>query len=95
MLRPIRDRILIKPKPEATVSAGGIHIPGNVDPDGPVLGEVVAVGPGRRDDSGFLIPIDVTPGSTVLFARYGGQPYDYQGVEYRLVVENEILGVVG
>ena len=61
----------------------------------PATGEVVAVGPGRRDDSGFLIPIDVTPGSTVLFARYGGQPYDYQGVEYRLVVENEILGVVG
>jgi chaperonin GroES len=74
-------------------SAGGIIIPDTAK-EKPQQGEVVSVGPGGRDESGKLIPIDVKPGDRVLFGKWSGTEVKLDGVEYLIMKESDIMGVI-
>ena len=76
-----------------TKSAGGIIIPDTAK-EKPSQGEVIAVGPGGRDESGKLIPIDLKTGDTVLFGKWSGTEVKIDGVEYLIMKESDIMGVI-
>ena len=91
--RPLHDRVVVKRIDAEEKSAGGIIIPDTAK-EKPSQGEVIAVGPGGRDESGKLIPIDVKVGDRVLFGKYSGNEIKLDGVEHLILREEEILGVV-
>jgi chaperonin GroES len=91
--RPLQDRVLIRRiEPEAK-SAGGIFIPDTVQ-EKPMEGEVVAVGPGARDESGKLVPLDVVAGDRVLFGKWSGTEIKLNGEDLMIMKESDIMGVV-
>ncbi len=92
-IRPLADRVIVKPS-EAVESktAGGIIIPDTAK-EKPQEGEVVAVGPGRTDDNGKVIPMNVKAGDKVLYSKYGGTEIKYQGDNYLIMSESDILAV--
>ena len=91
--RPLRDRVVVKRiEPEAK-SAGGIIIPDTAR-EKPSQGEIIAVGPGGRDDSGKLIPIDLKVGDRVLFGKWSGSEVKLDNVDYLIMQESDIMGVV-
>lgn len=92
-VKPIGDRILVEPVEEKEVKKGGIIIPDTAK-EKPSEGEVVAVGPGGRDEAGKLIPIDVTTGDRVLFGKWSGTEVKLDGVEYLIMKETDIMGVL-
>jgi len=91
--RPLHDRVVVKRIEAEEKSAGGIIIPDTAK-EKPQQGEIVAVGPGGRDESGKLIPIDVKAGDRVLFAKWSGTEVKIDGVEYLIMKENDIMGVL-
>ena len=91
--RPLHDRIVLKRIEAEGKSAGGIIIPDTVK-EKPSQGEVVAVGPGGRDESGKLIPIDLKAGDRVLFGKWSGTEVKLDGVEYLIMKESDIMGVI-
>ena len=92
-LRPMQDRIIVKRLEEETKTAGGILIPDTAK-EKPQEGEVVAVGPGVRDEKGALQPLDVKAGDRVLFGKYAGTEIKIEGEEYLIMREDDILGVM-
>lgn len=92
-VRPLNDRVLIKRLAEETKTAGGIIIPDN-HTEKPAQGEVVAVGPGMRLDSGAFAELGVKKGEKVLFGKYAGTEVKVEGNEYLIMKEDEILGVI-
>ncbi len=95
-LVPLGDRIVILPseKEGEKKLASGIIIPETVGKDKLLQGEVVAVGPGRRNDDGKQIPVDVKVGSIAFFKKPWDEPIKIDGVEYYVLPESEILGIV-
>ena len=91
--RPLHDRVVIKRVEEETTSKGGIIIPDTAK-EKPMQGEVVAIGPGGRDESGKLIPIDVKVGDIILFGKWSGTEVKLDGVELLIMKESDIMGVV-
>jgi chaperonin GroES len=91
--RPLHDRVVVRRVDEDTKSKGGIIIPDTAQ-EKPMQGEVIAVGPGGRDESGKLIPIDVKPGDTVIFGKWSGTEVKIEGVEYLIMKESDIMGVL-
>jgi len=91
--RPLHDRVVVKRIESDAKSAGGIIIPDTAK-EKPQTGEVVSVGPGGRDESGKLIPIDVKTGDTVLFGKWSGTEVKIDGVEYLIMKESDIMGVM-
>ena len=91
--RPLHDRVLLRRLESATKTAGGIIIPDTAK-EKPIQGEVVAAGPGGRDDSGKLIPLDVKVGDTVLFGKWAGTEVKLSGEELLVLKESDIIGVV-
>jgi chaperonin GroES len=91
--RPLHDRVVVKRIEAEEKSAGGIIIPDTAK-EKPQQGEVVAVGPGGRDEAGKLIPIDVKTGDRVLFAKWSGTEVKIDGVEYLIMKESDIMGVL-
>ena len=91
--RPLHDRIVIKRIEAEAKSAGGIIIPDTAK-EKPQQGEVVAVGPGGRDETGKLIPIDVKAGDRVLFGKWSGTEVKLDGVDYLIMKESDIMGVL-
>jgi chaperonin GroES len=91
--RPLHDRVVVKRIEAEEKSAGGIIIPDTAK-EKPQQGEVVAVGPGGRDESGKLIPIDVKAGDRVLFGKWSGTEVKLDGVEYLIMKESDIMGVL-
>ena len=91
--RPLHDRVLVRRVGEETKTAGGIIIPDTAK-EKPQQGKVHAVGSGRVNDKGDVIPLDVKAGDTVLFGKYTGTEIKLQGVEYLILREDEVLGVV-
>jgi chaperonin GroES len=91
--RPLHDRVVVKRIEAEEKSAGGIIIPDTAK-EKPQQGEVIAVGPGGRDETGKLIPIDVKTGDRVLFAKWSGTEVKIDGVEYLIMKENDIMGVL-
>jgi len=91
--RPLHDRVVIKRIEAEARTPAGIIIPDNAK-EKPQQGEVVAVGPGGRDDSGKLIPIDVKAGDRVLFGKWSGTEVKIDGDEYLIMKESDVMGVV-
>jgi len=91
--RPLHDRILLKRIKAEAKSAGGIIIPDTVK-EKPSQGEVVAVGPGGRDESGKLIPIDLKAGDRVLFGKWSGTEVNIDDDEYLIMKESDVMGVL-
>ena len=92
-IRPLRDRIIVKRIEAQRTTASGIVIPDSAA-EKPEQGEVVAVGPGRRDDKGELIPMEVKAGDKVLFGKYAGQTIKVDGEELLVMREDDVMGVV-
>lgn len=92
-IRPLQDRVIVKRLEEERKTASGIVIPDSAA-EKPDQGEVVAVGPGKKDDSGKAIPLDVKVGDKVLFGKYAGQAVKVNGDEVLVLREDDILGVV-
>ena len=91
--RPLHDRVVMRRIEESERSAGGIIIPDTAQ-EKPMEGEVVAVGPGGRDDAGKLIPIDVKAGDRVLFGKWSGTEVRIDGEELLIMKESDIMGVL-
>ena len=91
--RPLHDRVVVKRIDAEEKSAGGIIIPDTAK-EKPQTGEVTAVGPGGRDESGKLIPIDLKAGDKVLFGKWSGTEVKLDGVEYLIMKESDIMGVL-
>jgi chaperonin GroES len=93
-LRPLQDRIIVERIEEETTTAGGIIIPDTVSKEKPQEGKVVAIGKGKMNEDGKLIPMDVKVGDRVLFGKYSGSEVKIDGEEYLIMREDDILGVV-
>ena len=92
-IRPLHDRVIVKRLEEERKSAGGIVIPDNVA-EKPDQGEVIAVGPGGRDEQGKLIPIDLQIGDRVLFGKWSGTEVKIDGEELLIMKESDVMGVI-
>lgn len=92
-IRPLHDRVIVKRLEEERKTASGIVIP-DTAAEKPDQGEVIAVGPGKKDDSGKLIALDVKVGDKVLFGKYAGQAVKVSGDEVLVMREEDIMGVV-
>jgi chaperonin GroES len=91
--RPLHDRVVVKRIEAEEKTAGGIIIPDTAK-EKPQQGEVVAVGPGGRDEVGKLVPIDLQVGDGVLFGKWSGTEVKIDGTEYLIMKENDIMGVL-
>ena len=91
--RPLHDRVVVKRIEAEEKTAGGIIIPDTAK-EKPQQGEVIAVGPGGRDETGKLIPIDVQAGDRVLFGKWSGTEVKIDGDEYLIMKESDIMGVL-
>jgi chaperonin GroES len=91
--RPLHDRVVVKRIEAEEKSAGGIIIPDTAK-EKPHQGEVIAVGPGGRDEAGKLIPIDVKAGDRVLFGKWSGTEVKIDGDDYLIMKESDIMGVL-
>ena len=92
-LRPLHDRILVKRVEEEKQTRGGIIIPDTAT-EKPIEGNVVAVGKGKIADDGKTIPLDVKKGDRILFGKYGGTDVKIDGVEYLIMREDDVLGII-
>jgi chaperonin GroES len=91
--RPLHDRVVVKRIDAEAKSAGGIIIPDTAQ-EKPSQGEVVAVGPGGRDEAGKLIPIDIKVGDRVLFGKWSGTEVKIDGQDLLIMKESDIMGIV-
>lgn len=92
-IKPLEDRVLVKPLEAEQTTASGLVIPDTAK-EKPQEGKVVALGPGRIDDKGNRVPLDVAEGDVVIFSKYGGTEVKYDGAEYLLLNARDILAVV-
>ena len=93
-IKPLEDRILIKSIEAEKTTASGLVIPDTAK-EKPQEGEVLAVGPGRIDDKGNRVPIDVTVGDRVIYSKYGGTEIKHGGQEYLILSARDVLAIVG
>lgn len=93
MIRPLGDKILVKPAEAKEVKKGGIIIPDTAK-EKPQEGEVIAVGKGRTTDDGKIIALDVKTGDKVLFGKYSGTEVKIDDVQYLIMTQDDILGII-
>jgi chaperonin GroES len=91
--RPLHDRVVVRRVEEDTKTAGGIIIPDTAK-EKPMQGEVIAAGPGARDEAGKLVPLDVKKGDLVLFGKWSGTEVKINGEDLLIMKESDILGVL-
>ena len=91
--RPLHDRVVVRRIEEDTKTAGGIIIPDTAK-EKPIQGEVIAVGPGARDEAGKLVPLEVKAGNKVLFGKWSGTEVKIDGQDLVIMKESDILGVI-
>jgi len=92
-IKPLADRVLVKPSEEKETTKGGIVLPDTAK-EKPQEGEVVAIGEGKRTDDGKVIPLSVKVGDRVLYGKYSGTEITIDGEEYLIVREDDILAIV-
>lgn len=92
-IKPLYDRILVKRIEQEAKSKGGIIIPDTAK-EKPMEGEVIAVGKGTRDEHGNIRPLEVAVGDKVLFAKWGGTEVKFDGEEYIIMKESDVLAIV-
>ena len=93
-VRPLADRVLVKPLEAVETKKGGIIIP-DAHKEKPQEGESVALGTGKRDEDGKVIPFSVKKGDKVLISKYGGTEIKVEGESYLIMREDDILGIIG
>jgi chaperonin GroES len=93
VLKPLEDRIVVEPLEAEQVTASGLVIPDTAK-EKPQEGKVLAVGPGRFDDKGSRVPVDVKVGDVVLYSKYGGTEVKYSGQEYLVLSARDVLAVI-
>jgi chaperonin GroES len=93
VLKPLEDRIVVSPLEAEQVTASGLVIPDTAK-EKPQEGKVLAVGPGRFDDKGSRVPVDVKVGDVVLYSKYGGTEVKYSGEEYLVLSARDVLAVI-
>jgi chaperonin GroES len=91
--RPLHDRVVVRRLEGEEKTAGGIIIPDTAK-EKPQEGQVVAVGPGARDESGKLVPLDVKAGDRILFGKWSGTEVKIDGQEYLIMKESDIMGII-
>ena len=91
--RPLHDRVVVKRVDEDTKTKGGIIIPDTAQ-EKPMQGEIVAAGPGARDETGKIVPLDVKTGDKVLFGKWSGTEVKLDGEELLIMKESDIMGVL-
>ncbi|SQC29669.1 co-chaperonin GroES [Rothia kristinae] len=92
-IKPLEDRIVVQPVEAEQTTASGLVIPDTAK-EKPQEGKVVAVGPGRVDDKGNRLPVDVAEGDVVIYSKYGGTEVKYSGQEYLVLSARDVLAVV-
>ena len=93
-LRPLHDRVLVKPLEADTKTAGGIIIPDTAQ-EKPQEGKVVAVGAGKRGDDGSILPMDVKKGDRILYGKWSGTEVKIDGKDMMIMSESDIMGIIG
>ena len=93
-IKPLEDRIVVKSLEAEQTTASGLVIPDTAK-EKPQEGEVLAVGPGRIDDKGNRVPLDISVGDRVIYSKYGGTEVKHQGDEYLILSARDVLAVVG
>ena len=92
-IKPLEDRIVVRPMAAEQVTSSGLVIPDTAQ-EKPQEAEVIAVGPGRVDDKGTRIPVDVSVGDMVIFSKYGGTELKYGGEEYLVLSARDVLAII-
>ena len=92
-IRPLQDRVVVRRMEEETTSTGGIVLPGSAA-EKPAQGEVIAVGPGKRQENGNIQPVDLKVGDTVVFGKYSSNTVKFGDDELLILSESEIFGVI-
>jgi chaperonin GroES len=92
-IKPLEDKLVVQASEAETTTASGIVIPDTAK-EKPQEGKVLAVGPGRVDDKGNRIPVDVAVGDVVIFSKYGGTEIKYNGEDYLVLSSRDVLAVV-
>jgi chaperonin GroES len=92
-VKPLGDRVLVQPIEQEEVKKGGIIIPDTAK-EKPQEGKVIATGPGKRDDNGKLVPMDVKKGDRVLYSKYGGTEIKIDDKDHLIMREDDILGIL-
>ena len=92
-LRPLADRLVVEPTEQEEITASGIYVPDTAK-EKPQEGKVVAAGPGRKDDEGERISMDVAVGDRVLYAKYGGTEVKLEDKKYLILKESDILAIL-
>ncbi|MCL4262088.1 MAG: co-chaperone GroES [Anaerolineae bacterium] len=92
-LKPLGDRLVVEPKEREQTTASGLILP-ETAAEKPQEGEVIAVGPGRRDDDGKRVAMDVSVGDRVLYAKYGGTEVKIDGKKLLILKESDVLAIV-
>ena len=92
-IKPLEDRIVVKQVEAETTTASGLVIPDTAK-ERPQEGEVLSVGPGRIDDNGNRVPLDVSVGDKVLYSKYGGTEVKYGGEEFLVLSARDVLAIV-
>ncbi|MBI4122289.1 MAG: co-chaperone GroES [Parcubacteria group bacterium] len=93
-IRPLGDRVIVKPLAKDAITASGIVLPDTVDKEKPEQGEVIATGPGKRLDSGEIAPMSVKVGDKVVFRKYSPDEIEVDGEEVLVISEGDIVGVL-
>lgn len=93
MIKPLADRVLIEPAPAEEKTVSGLYIPDNAK-EKPMQGTIVAVGPGKKDESGKTIALDVKVGDKVLYGKYSGTEVSVEGKDYLIVRESDIFAIL-
>ena len=92
-IKPLEDRIVVKPLDAEQTTASGLVIPDTAK-EKPQEGEVLSIGPGRIDDNGNRVPLDVNVGDKVIYSKYGGTEVKYSGEEYLILSARDVLAVI-
>lgn len=92
-VRPLEDRVLVKPTEAETKTKSGIYLPESAA-EKPITGTVIAVGPGKLNDDGKRTALSVKKGDKVIYGKYAGTEVDIDGVEHKIVKESELLGII-
>ena len=91
-LDPLNDRVIVKPLQKEEMTRGGIYLPDTAK-EKPQEGEIIAIGPGKMNDDGKRIPMEVNVGDRVIFTKYGGSEIKIDGVEMMILRESDILAI--
>lgn len=92
-IKPLSDHIFVEPITEEKVTKSGIYLPDNVE-EKPMMGKVIAIGPGKKNEEGKIIPLEVKIGDKVLFTKYAPTEIKIEGKEYLVIREDDILAII-